>query len=94
MTIEVSRSILNFQGGFLGRITIAQCGFIDAFVVNNEFSVLVSENHASIKAMGNEPITDELCSEIAKQELGYEEFKIEQDGNCYYIYPVNKEDQL
>lgn len=84
--LEISRSILNFNGGLLGRCMIAQCGFIDAFVVNNKFSVLVSEDHASIKAMESEPVTNELCRQVAEQELKYKDFIIKKDGNCFYIY--------
>lgn len=89
--LEIRRSILNFKGGLLGRCMIAEYGFIDAFVVNNKFSVLVSKDHASVKAMDSEPVTEELCHQVAEQELGYKNFNIKQDGSCFYIY--NEEQQ-
>lgn len=89
--LEIRRSILNFKGGLLGRSMIAQCGFIDAFTINNKFSVLISKDHASVKAMDSEPVTEELCRQVAKQELGYKKFNIKQEGSCFYIY--NEEHQ-
>ena len=91
MKLEISRSILNFTGGLLGRCMIAEYGFIDAFTVNNKFSVLVSKDHASIKAMDSDPVTDELCCQVAEQELGYKEPNLKKDGNCFYVYDGAKQ---
>ena len=84
--LEVSRSILNFKCGLLGRCMIGQAGFIDAFTINNEFSVLVSKDHASVKAMDREQVTEDICRQIATLELKYKDFTIEKDGNLWYIY--------
>lgn len=84
--LDLSRSILNFNGGILGRAFIAQAGFIDAFVVNSKFSVLVSKDHASVKAMDSEKVTEDICRQIASLVLKYKDFTIEKDGSCWYIY--------
>lgn len=84
--LEIRRSVLNFNGGLLGRAMIAKAGFVDAFTVNNKFSVLVSEDHFSVKAMDSEKVTNNICRQIAISELGYKDFEIKKDGNCWYVY--------
>ena len=84
--LEISRGLGIYQGGLMGAMIIHELGFIDAFLVNNEFSVLVKEDHASVKSQGDKEVTTELCEQIATQELKYKNFKIEKDGNCFYIY--------
>lgn len=90
--LKISRGIGIYNGGLLGATLICKLGFIDAFLVNNEFSVLVSENHASVKAQGDKEVTTELCEQIATQELKYKKFKIDTDGNCFYIYNEVKDE--
>lgn len=87
--LEINRGLGIYNGGLLGAAFIRQLGFIDAFLVNNEFSVLVKEDHASVKAQGDKEVTTELCEQIATQELKYEKFKIEKDGACFYIHREN-----
>lgn len=86
MTLQISRSLGHFTGGLLGKCMVYQLGFIDAFMVDNEFSVLVSKDHASVKQQGEKRLTKSILSEIAIDVLVYTDFEIKKDGSCFYIF--------
>lgn len=94
MTLQISRSLECFAGGLLGKCMVYQLGFNDAFMVDNEFSVLVSKDHASVKQQGEKRLTKSILSEIATDVLGYTDFEIKKDGSCFYIFNKGyKEDE-
>lgn len=94
MTLQISRDLGHFTGGLLGKCMIYQQGFNDAFMVDNEFSVLVSKDHASVKQQGKKRLTKSILSEIATDVLGYTDFEIKKDGSCFYIFDKgNKDDE-
>lgn len=76
----------HFTGGLLGKCMIYQMGFIDAFMVDNNFSVLVSKDHASVKQKGEKRLTKTILNEIATTVLGYKDFTTKKEGGCFYIY--------
>lgn len=83
---KISRDLGHFNGGIIGKAMLMKYGFIDAFFVNNAFSVLVSKDHASVKAHDSEEITSELISKIA-EELGYKNYSVEKEDDSFvYIY--------
>lgn len=92
MTLQISRDLGHFTGGLLGKCMIYQLGFNDAFMVDNEFSVLVSKDHASVKQRGKKRLTKSILSEIATDVLGYTDFEIKKDGSCFYIFDKGYKD--
>lgn len=88
MTLLISRDLGCFSGGLLGKCVIYQLGFIDAFMVDNEFSVLVSKDHASVKQQGRKRLTKSILNKIATEALGYKDFEIKKDGSCFYIFDI------
>lgn len=91
MTLQISRGLEHFTGGLIGKCMVYQLGFVDAFIVDNEFSVLVSKDHASVKQQGKRKLTRKILNQIAKEVLRYKVFSIKKDGKIYYIYNEDKE---
>ena len=86
MTLQISRDLGHFTGGLLGKFMIYQLGFNDAFMVDNEYSVLVAKDHASVKQQGKKRLTKSILNKIATEVLGYKDFEIKKDGSCFYIF--------
>lgn len=82
----VSRSLNNFAGGLLGLAMLGEMGF-DGFVINNEYSVLVSKDHASIKSFSGDNVPEYIIEKLAEY-LKYKEYHVEtkKDDECVYIY--------
>lgn len=83
MKFEVSHSLQNFTGGLLGLAFLGAAGY-DGFVVNNEYSVLVSKDHCSVKSFSGKKIGKALIRRIA-QYLQYPNYHTEQ-RDILYIY--------
>ena len=86
MTLQISRDLGHFTGGLIGKCMIYQLGFNDAFMVDNEFSVIVSKDHASVMQRGEKRLTESILNKIATKALGYKDFEIKKDGSCFYIF--------
>lgn len=83
MKFEVSRSLDNVTGGLIGMAIIAKMGF-DWFVINNEYSVLVSKDHVSVKNFGGKKISKAMVKKIAEY-MKYKQYHTEGNG-CMYIF--------
>ena len=87
MKFEISRDLGHFTGGVFGKAMLYSMGY-DGFVVNNEFSVIVSADHCSVKSFGDKKIRTPLLKKIAEY-LKYQSYHIEQhdtNPDFYYIY--------
>ena len=87
MKFEVSRSLDNVTGGLIGMAIIAKMGF-DWFVVNNEYSVLVSKDHVSVKNFGGKKVTKAIIKKIAEY-MKYSQYHTE-GNSCVYIFDDSK----
>lgn len=87
MKFEVSRSMDNVTGGLIGMVIIARMGF-DWFVVNNEYSVLVSKDHVSVKNFGGKKVTKAIIKKIAEY-MKYSQYHTE-GNSCVYIFDDSK----
>ncbi len=87
MKLQISRSIAHFNFGLLGRCFLSQLGFIDAFVVNDTWGVLVKQDHASMKHLDKKKIPIAIVRQIAREVLKYTKFSIEsyKEGRFYII---------
>ena len=83
MKFEVTRSLDNFRGGLLGLAVLAQMGY-DGFVINNEYSVLVSKDHVSVKGFDGKKMPKTMIKKLAEY-LKYNKYHTE-DSDCLYIY--------
>lgn len=83
MEYNVSKSLGNVTGGLAGMLLLAEQGY-DFFVINNEYSVLVSKDHCSIKSFSGNKIPTEIINKTAEY-LKYEKFHTKEEG-CLYIY--------
>lgn len=90
MKFIVSKGLEHFSGGLLGRLMLAQLGY-DGFVVNNEYSVLVSKDHCSVKSFTGQKIPNELIKKVAEY-LEYSKYHTEEK-DCLYIYNDNFEEK-
>ena len=84
--MNISRSINNFTGGLIGMAFIYS-KFKDAFIVDNDFSVLVSSDHCSVNSHSGKIIPKSLLKDIAEY-LDYKNYKIEH-RDCTYIYNLD-----
>ena len=87
MKLQISRSIMNFTGGLLGRCVLGELGYIDAFVVNDTWGVLVKQDHASMKNLDKKKIPIAIVRKIAREILKYTKFSIEscKESRFYII---------
>lgn len=83
MRFDVSRSLNHLQGGLLGLCVIGSAGY-DFFVINNEYSVLVSKDHCSINRFNKKKIPNYIIKETAKY-LKYKKFHTEL-RDVLYVY--------
>lgn len=83
MEYNVSKSLGNVAGGLVGIMFLAAKGY-DFFVVNNEYSVLVSKDHCSIKSFSGNEVPAEIINKTAEY-LNYKKFHTEKT-DCLYIY--------
>lgn len=90
--MRISRGLENFTGGLLGKAMVYQLGFVDAFMVDDEFSVLVSKDHASVQQKGKKRLTKAILNKIATEVLHYKDFTTKKEGNCFYIFNMEKAD--
>lgn len=81
--MRIDRGIHIYAGGLLGACMVKMLGY-DAMIVDNKYSVLISQDHASIKAINNIKPSNKILKQIAKY-LGYQDYKIKKDGDLYFI---------
>lgn len=95
MKLQISRSIAHFNFGLLGRCFLSQLGFIDAFVINNTWGVLVKQDHASIKHLDKKKIPIAVVRQIAHEVLKYDKFSIEshKEGRFYIIQKTGAQNE-
>ena len=86
MKFEISRSLGNYTGGLLGLCMLSEMGY-DGFVVNNEYSVLVSKDHVSVKSFSGQKIPKALIKKLA-EHLKYSKYHTEEK-DVLYIYNDN-----
>jgi len=81
--MRIDRGIHIYAGGLLGACIVHRLGY-DAMIVDDKYSVLISQDHASIKSINHTQIPYKILKQIAKY-LGYQDYKIKKDGDLYFI---------
>ena len=90
MKFEISRDLGHFTGGLIGKILLYSMGY-DGFVVNNEFSVIVSADHCSVKSFGDKKISSrERTFFYMDDNNGFIKYQI--IGNAKFLDSWKKQD--